>query len=252
MSKPLIGLIADRKLIDDYYWHQAEEHYLLAVVETMDALPVILPSLAGRLDGEAMLTRLDGLLVTGGISNIEPHFYGRESEQPRSARDPERDVTSLKLIPQAVERGLPLLAICRGLQEMNVAYGGTLHQRVHRVDGMLDHRAERGAPLERQYGPAHTVQVQPDGVLTAMGLSGELTVNSVHGQGIDDLAPSLRVEAVAPDGLIEAVSVPGANSFACAVQWHPEWYAINAPHCRTLLQAFGDACRAYARGRGTS
>jgi putative glutamine amidotransferase len=213
--KPLIGLTADRQLHQDYFWHQAEEHYLLAVVEAMDALPVIIPALAERLDQTALLQRLDGLLVTGGASNIEPHFYGRESEQPRSARDPQRDATNLKLIPQAVALGVPVLGICRGLQEMNVAFGGTLHQRVHRVDN-------------------------------------ELTVNSVHGQGIDQLAPLLRVEAVAPDGLIEAISIPTAKNFACAVQWHPEWYDINAPHCRALLEAFAMSCRHYAASKASA
>ena len=250
--KPLIGLTADRQLHQDYFWHQAEEHYLLAVVEAMDALPVIIPALAERLDQTALLQRLDGLLVTGGASNIEPHFYGRESEQPRSARDPQRDATNLKLIPQAVALGVPVLGICRGLQEMNVAFGGTLHQRVHRVEGKLDHREDRNAPLEGQYGPAHTVTLQPDGVLAALGFDNELTVNSVHGQGIDQLAPLLRVEAVAPDGLIEAISVPAAKNFACAVQWHPEWYDINAPHCRALLEAFATSCRHYAASKASA
>ena len=243
--KPLIGLTADRQLHTDYYWHQAEEHYLLAVIEAMDALPVIIPALADRLDQQALLGRLDGLLVTGGASNIEPHFYGRESEQPRSARDPQRDETNLKLIPLAVEMGVPVFGICRGLQEMNVAFGGTLHQRVHRVEGKLDHREDRNAPLEGQYGPAHTVRLQPGGVLEALGFERELKVNSVHGQGIDDLGSALRAEALAPDGLIEAISVGGAKNFACAVQWHPEWYDINAPHCRALLEAFGASCRHY-------
>lgn len=247
--KPLIGLTADRQLHGDYYWHQAEEHYLLAVIEAMDALPVIIPALAASLDRSALLGRLDGLLVTGGASNIEPHFYGRESEQPRSARDPQRDLTNLQLIPDAVAMGVPVLGICRGLQEMNVAFGGTLHQRVHRVEGKFDHREDRNAPLETQYGPAHNVTLQPDGFLAELGFDAELTVNSVHGQGIDDLAPALRAEAFAPDGLIEAISVPNAKRFACAVQWHPEWYSINAAHCRTLLEAFARSCRDYAASK---
>lgn len=250
--KPLIGLTADRQLHGEYYWHQAEEHYLLAVIEAMDALPVIIPALADGFDQTAMLQRLDGVLVTGGASNIEPHFYGRESEQPRSARDPQRDATNLKLIPRAVEMGVPVLGICRGLQEMNVAFGGTLHQRVHRVEGKLDHREDRNASLEGQYGPAHTVAVQPGGVLDALGFGRELNVNSVHGQGIDNLAPALCIEAFAPDGLIEAISVNGAKNFACAVQWHPEWYQINAPHCRALLEAFAASCRAYATNKSSA
>lgn len=247
--KPLIGLTADRKFADDYYWHMAEEHYLIAVIEAVGGVPVIIPALPNLLDIPALLQHLDGLLLTGGASNIEPHFYGRTSEQPHSARDPERDVTNLALIPAAIEMGLPLFGICRGLQEMNVALGGTLHQRVHKVPGKSDHREDASAPLEQQYGPAHGVTIQPGGMLAALDGEGTVMVNSVHGQGIDQLAPGLRIEALAPDGLIEAVSLPSARAFACAVQWHPEWYQHNTPFCRDLLAAFGANCRQYAAAK---
>lgn len=244
--KPLIGLTADRKLADDYYWHMAEEHYLAAVIEAAGGVPVIIPALPTLLDIPALLQHLDGVVLTGGASNIEPHFYGRVSEQPRSARDAERDATNLALVRAALEHGIPLFGICRGLQEMNVALGGTLHQRVHKVPGKNDHREDAAAPVEQQYGPAHAVTIQPGGLLAALHGAGEVIVNSVHGQGIDQLAPGLRVEALAPDGLIEAVSVPAAKAFACAVQWHPEWYRQNTLFCRELFAAFGADCRRYA------
>lgn len=244
--KPLIGVTSERVQSDSYYWHRVEEHYPLAVIEASGGIPVLIPSLAARLDHRALLQRLDGLLLTGGASNIEPEFYGRESEQPHSPRDRLRDETTLALIREAIATGVPVFGICRGLQEMNVALGGTLHQRVHRVAGKFDHREDENAPVEQQYGLAHRVSLQPDGLLAALAKTSEVEVNSVHGQGIDQLAPGLRIEALAPDGLIEAVSLPSAAAFTCAVQWHPEWFAQTTPFCRELLAEFGAACRQYA------
>lgn len=248
--RPLIGLTAERVSAEGYYWHRVEEHYPLAIIEAAGGVPVLIPSLAQQLDKRALLQRLDGLLLTGGASNIEPGFYGRQSEQPRSPRDRLRDETVLALIPEAIALGVPVLGICRGLQEMNVALGGTLHQRVHRVEGKADHREDARAPVEQQYSVAHRVILQSGGLLAALTPQREVEVNSVHGQGIDQLAPGLRIEALAPDGLIEAISLPNAAAFTCAVQWHPEWFAQTTPFCRALLGAFGRACRERMLGRG--
>lgn len=245
--KPLVGTTCERVEADGYHWHRVEEHYPLAIIEASGGIPVMIPSLAQRLDCRALLQRLDGLLLTGGASNIEPEFYGRESEQPNSPRDRLRDETALTLIREAIAMGIPVLGICRGLQEMNVALGGTLHQRVHRVAGKFDHREDRNAPVEQQYALAHRVSLQTEGMLAALAETNEVEVNSVHGQGIDQLAPGLRIEALAADGLIEAVSLPSAKSFTCAVQWHPEWFAQTTPFCRALLANFGEACRQYAQ-----
>lgn len=250
-APPLIGVTSERVTTDGYGWYRVEEHYPNAVIETVGGIPVVIPSLGSRLDHRALLQRLDGLLLTGGASNIEPEFYGRASEQPNSARDRLRDETTLALIPAAIELGVPVLGICRGLQEMNVALGGTLHQRVHRVPGKFDHREDETAPLETQYGRAHRISLQPGGLLASLSDTSEVEVNSVHGQGIDQLAPNLRIEALAPDGLIEAVSLPNASSFTCAVQWHPEWFAQTTPFCRALLVAFGSACRDYSQRRSS-
>lgn len=244
--KPLIGVTCERVEADGYYWHRVEEHYPLAIIEASGGIPVVIPSLGQRLDHRALLQRIDGLLLTGGASNIEPEFYGSESEQPHSPRDRLRDETTLALIRDAIAMGIPVFGICRGLQEMNVALGGTLHQRVYRVAGKFDHREDKYAPIEQQYALAHRVRLQPEGLLTALAEANEVEVNSVHGQGIDRLAPDLRIEALAPDGLIEAVSLPNAKVFTCAVQWHPEWFAQTTPFCRALLASFGEACRQYA------
>ena len=244
--KPLIGTTCERIHADGYYWHRVEEHYPLAIIEASGGIPVLIPSLANRLDHRALLQRIDGLLLTGGASNIEPEFYGRESEQPHSPRDRLRDETTLALIRDAIAMGIPVFGICRGLQEMNVALGGTLHQRVHRVAGKFDHREDSAAPIEQQYSLAHLVSLQAGGMLATLSETSDVEVNSVHGQGIDQLAPGLRIEALAPDGLIEAVSLPSAAVFTCAVQWHPEWFAQTTPFCRALLASFGEACRQYA------
>ncbi|HET8710458.1 MAG TPA: gamma-glutamyl-gamma-aminobutyrate hydrolase family protein [Spongiibacteraceae bacterium] len=243
--KPLIGVTSERVSAEGYYWHRVEEHYPMAIIEAAGGIPVMIPSLAKQLDLRGLLQRLDGLLLTGGASNIEPEFYGHASEQPNSPRDRLRDETVLALIPEAIALGVPVLGICRGLQEMNVALGGTLHQRVHRVEGKQDHREDRDAPVADQYKLVHRVHLQPNGLLAALSNDSEIEVNSVHGQGIDVLAPGLRVEALAPDGLIEAVSLPSAKVFTCAVQWHPEWFVQTTPFCRALLAKFGEECRTY-------
>ncbi|MCF8826197.1 gamma-glutamyl-gamma-aminobutyrate hydrolase family protein [Xanthomonas campestris] len=246
---PLVGLPTDRSLHGPHPFLAAGEKYVRAVVEAAGAQPVLLPSLQPPLDAGAWLQRLDGLLLTGAVSNVEPHHYSDEPSWEGNPHDPARDATSLALIPQALARGLPVLAICRGLQEVNVALGGRLHQRVHEVPGLADHREDRSAPLDTQYGPAHPVQLQPGGWLAGMSDTAQVQVNSLHGQGIATLAAGLVVEAAAPDGLIEAFRGPGPG-FLLAVQWHPEWRVTQHPFYRAIFQAFGEACRQYAAQRG--
>ncbi len=202
--------------------------------------------------GEAQLSlldRLDGLLIPGSPSNVHPSRYdGGDSATPDS-HDHERDNTTLPLVRAAIARGMPVLAICRGIQELNVALGGTLHQKVHDLPGRRDHRGGPGTPEER-YGPRHPVALSGRlaGMLGAPLGAGEILVNSLHGQAIDRLAPGLAVEAVAPDGTIEAVRVEYAAGFAFGVQWHPEWRYADDPASVALFAAFGNACRDYAAG----
>jgi putative glutamine amidotransferase len=244
----LIGLPADRRLFEPHHLHTVGEKYLIAVTDVIGGLPVILPALPGRSDPRQLLDHLDGLLLTGGYSNILPHLYGQESqEEPSCLRDPERDAANLELIPLAIGIGMPIFGICRGLQELNVALGGTLLQKVHEAPGKMDHREDKEASLDEQYGPAHPIEIVPGGLLARISGVTEAVVNSVHGQGIDRLAPGLRIEATAPDGLIEAVSLPDAQSFVMAVQFHPEWKPAQNPFALSILRAFGDACRQYAQ-----
>ena len=182
--------------------------------------------------------------MTGGYSNIEPHHYGQQSVPGDEARDAERDRFNLTLIPQIIAAGIPVLGICRGFQELNVAMGGSLHQHVHKVDGMFDHREDKTTPTSVQYGLAHEITVQSGGILTAIHSDQKPMINSVHGQGIDRLGEGLTVEAVANDGLIEAISVTDASDFALAVQWHPEWQFESNKVSKAIFYEFGQQVRA--------
>ena len=201
----------------------------------------------GRVEGRRLRgahSRLDGLLLTGSPSNVHPSHYGAEPSDPEILYDPERDATTLPLIREAIRRDLPILAICRGIQELNVALGGTLHQRVHEVPGRHNHRSRRDSS-DGPYGPAHRVTLTAGGLLASLAGAPEVKVNSLHSQGIDRPAVSLRIEAVAPDGQIEAVSLPEAR-FVVGVQWHPEYKAVDDPFSSALFSAFAVACGAAA------
>ena len=220
--------------------------YVDAVLHGAACLPLILPALGERIDWDALLSAVDGVMLTGSPSNVHPSNFGQTVHNPALPLDPARDATNLPLIREALKRGLPLFAICRGMQETNVALGGTLHQAVQEKDGFNDHRENRNLSPEDQYGPAHSVTVMPGGLMAQIldGAS-RITVNSLHGQGMDRLAPGLRIEAIAEDGLVEAYSVENTPGFALAVQWHPEWRLTENPVSMKLYAAFGAACRQY-------
>jgi putative glutamine amidotransferase len=236
-------------MVGPHPFHMVGEKYARAVLEAADALPLVIPSLAEELRLDDLLGRLDGILFTGSLSNVEPRHYDGTPSEPGTLHDPARDATTLPLIRKAVEAGIPVLGLCRGFQEMNVAFGGTLHQKVHEVEGYSDHREDYSQPLEVQYGPAHEVVLEKGGLLRAMANSDRVRVNSLHSQGIARLGPNLAVEARAPDGLIEAFRVPDAARFAVAVQWHPEWQVMSNPFSRALFAAFGSASRERARSK---
>jgi putative glutamine amidotransferase len=242
-SRPTVGVVADVRAVDGQNFHMAQGKYLRAVWDAAGAFPVVLPAFGDALDLAEIVAGLDGLLLTGCVSNIEPWRYGGPAEPPCQPYDPARDATVLPLIPVALAAALPILAVCRGFQELNVALGGTLDPWLHERQGRLDHRAPHDEPLSVQYGPAHTVRLTPGGALSALTGDGEIAVNSLHWQGIDRLADGLAVEATAPDGTIEAISVTGAPGFALGVQWHPEWEVMKSPFSRALFQSFGDAAR---------
>jgi putative glutamine amidotransferase len=230
-------------------FHCVGEKYIEAVARAADAIPVLIPALDALIPVEELLDRVDGLLLTGSASNVEPHRYAGPASDPDTLHDPHRDALTLPLVPLAVTSGVPVLGVCRGFQEMNVAFGGTLWQKVHEVPGLADHREDKAEPLEVQYGPAHEVELARDGVLHRLAGRDRVMVNSVHGQGVRELGAGLAVEARAPDGLVEAFHVRDARAFALAVQWHPEWQVMGNPFSQALFAAFGAAARARAQGR---
>ncbi len=230
-----------------HYFHCVGEKYIAAVAEGAQAVPVLIPSLGDGLEARELLADFDGILLTGSPSNVAPHYYGGAASEPGTLHDAHRDATTLPMIPRVIEAGLPLLAICRGFQEMNVAFGGTLWQKLHEVQGYRNHREDIEAPLDEQYGPAHEVELTPGGWLERLAGERHLKVNSLHSQGVQTLGRGLVVEARAPDGVIEAFRVADAPSLALGVQWHPEWKFQDNPFSRALFAAFGEAARERAR-----
>ena len=247
--KPIIGVPADRRVYEPHPWHMVGEKYLKAVIEAADAVPLIIPVLADDLAIDELVDQVDGVMLTGSYSDLEPHHYGHESEDPDALRDPHRDALTLPIARHALETGVPLFAICRGFQELNVVLGGTLHQKLRDVPGYHDHKENPEDPLDVQYGPSHPVNLVEGGLLARLAGADTVMVNSLHGQGVARLADGVTVEAVADDGLIEAFTVDGAAAFALAVQWHPEWKASGNQFSSAMFEAFGDACRERAGKR---
>jgi putative glutamine amidotransferase len=246
MSKPVVLVPSCNRMLGQHPFHVAGRKYVEAV-RLAGGLPLIVP-VAHADEIDELLDLAHGVLLTGSPSNVHPRHFGEDVHDTTLPLDPERDDWTLPMIRRIVERGIPLFAICRGFQETNVALGGSLHQAVHEVQGQHDHRGAGGradASAEEMYDFAHAVEVQPGGVLERILPERRIQVNSVHGQGVNRLADGLRIEARAPDGLVEAFSVERAAGFNLCVQWHPEWKAASNPVSVRLLRAFGDACRAY-------
>jgi len=243
---PLVLVSSCNRLVGEHPFHIAGRKYVDAV-RLAGALPLIAPPFAeDELDG--LLDAVDGVFLTGSPSNVHPVHFGEAVHNPELPLDTERDAWTLPLVRRALARGVPLLAICRGTQETNVALGGSLHQAVQEVPGLADHRGARGdksASAADQYAPAHPVDVVPGGLLARITGLASFEVNSVHGQGVKRLADGLRVEAVAPDGVIEAFSQASAPGFNLCLQWHPEWRAADNPVSLQILRAFGEAVRVY-------
>ena len=246
MGSPVVGITACRSDLEGRVHHIVQETYATAVSTAAGALPLLIPALGRAIANDDLLDSIDGLLLTGSPSNVLPRHYGQPASRPGTLHDPHRDETTLPLVRRCIERAMPLLAMCRGFQEVNVAFGGTLHQHVHELPETLDHRKHSVPDIDGQYAPSHAVALTQGGFLHRLVGRESIEVNSLHSQGIDRLGARLTVEAQAPDGLIEAVSVEACASFALAIQWHPEWNALKDPASRAIFAAFGAACREYA------
>jgi len=246
-ARPVVLVPACNRMLAHHCFHMAGKQYVDAVW-LAGARPYVVPY-ADPEDIDEVLAIAHGVLLTGSPSNVHPSYFNENVLDESLPLDPIRDAWTLPVVRRAVQMGLPLFAICRGFQEANVALGGTLHQAVHAVEGYADHRDRDDDAVETQYGIAHEVEIAPGGLLEELLGERRIGVNSLHGQGVNRLAPGLRVEARAPDGLVEAFSFPGSPGFVLGVQWHPEWKAQHNPVSRRLLDAFGAAARAYRDAR---
>lgn len=249
MSQPLVAVSTDIRQFENYTWHAAPQQYLEAALSAAGVLPVLVPSFGERLDLDALLSAVDGVMLTGSKTNVHPSLYGGDASEENGPYDEARDATTLPLIRRAIERGVPLLAICRGIQEMNVALGGTLASEIQDKEGVWDHRAPVSDSQDERFAIRQEVSIKPGTCLAGVFGAGEIMVNSVHRQAVDRLGDRLQVEAVAPDGTVEAVSVRNSPAFAVGVQWHPEYWAETDETSARIFRAFGDAVRNHAELR---
>ncbi len=252
--KALVGISCCTKFFGTFGMpnHAASDTYVRATDQVVGAVPVLLPASGDACDIATLLSRLDGIILTGSRSNVQPRLYGGPPHAEGTPEDPARDSVTLPLIRAALRAGLPLLAICRGMQEMNVALGGSLHQRLQDLPGRMDHSTPMQANGRVRVGKAHSVSVTAGGWLHRVAGCTTIAINSLHNQGVHRLAAGLAVEGVAPDGTIEAVRVTAAPGFAVGVQWHPEYDWATDDVSRGILASFGDAVRMRTRALGAA
>ncbi len=243
--KPLVGISCCTKLFGTYGTpnHAASDTYVRAVDQVVQAVSVLVPANGDDADVETLIARLDGVILTGSRSNVQPRLYQGPPHAEGTPEDAKRDAMTMRLIRAAVANGIPVLAICRGLQELNVALGGSLHQRLQDLDGRMDHSTPLHANARIRTGKAHAVRVVPGSWLHRVAGCGTIAVNSLHNQGINRLAPGLVVEATAADGTIEAVRLADAAALTVGVQWHPEYDFGADAISRGIFAAFGQAVR---------
>lgn len=260
-KRPVVGVPCDVKMLGPHPFHAVGEKYIAAVEGGAGAMPILLPvprfsPEAGPFDAQAKIDEIldlcDGIFLPGSHSNVHPKHYGGPTPREGVLLDEQRDALTLDLIRTCVERAVPLFCVCRGFQELNVAFGGSLHQHIHEMPGepgfepRFDHREDKDAPLETQYAAAHDVMLTPGGYFEKLVGAPAIRVNSLHGQGIARPAERFIIEGRARDGTVEAASIKDAQGFAFGVQWHPEWKYWENPVSQKLYRAFGDAVRKAA------
>ena len=245
--RPTVGIIANSHQMNDRYPVHASGHInSTAVAEVAGCVPIILPSDPRLVRVEELLELCDGFLLTGGRPNVHPSEYGEAETPAHGEFDRSRDAITLPLIRACVERGQPFFGICRGLQELNVAMGGSVHPEIRDLPGRMNHRMPPEGTLEEAFALRHAVRFVPAGVFARLMGADEVMTNTLHGQGIARPGARIVIDGHAPDGTPEAIYVADAPGFTLAVQWHPEWNAANDPVSRPLFTAFGEAVRAWA------
>ena len=248
-NTPLVAVSACLKEVNTFKMHTASHRHVEGLLEVSGVLPIVMPAVGRKADPTPLLDHISGLLLTGSPSNVHPDFYGDIVASPETVIDLDRDNTTLPMIRGAIERGIPVFAVCRGIQELNVAMGGTLHQYVHLLPGKRDHRSNKALPPGQRAGLAHSVTLTEGGKLRAILEAEEVIVNSLHAQAVNEPAPGMIVEAMSEDGVIEGISMPQAPGWVLGVQWHPEATFREDLPSRKLFEAFGAAVKNYAAGK---
>lgn len=243
LRKPVVLMSMGNQERKGHDYQVMTHKYIVPLVELAGCVPVLVPTCCGTEDLEQYLDMADGVYLTGAGSNIDPALYGQDNQTPGKAQDKDRDLFDQPLIHAAIARGLPIFGICRGMQEINVALGGDMYQKLYAEPGFNDHRENPDDPVDVQYEAVHAVRLTPNSWLRKLIQADEIRVNSLHGQGLKTLGKGIEAIAQAEDGLVEAIHAPSLSPFLFAVQWHPEWQAAKNPDSVKIFQAFGDACR---------
>lgn len=254
-TRPLIGVSANAMQAAErrHLVHATGERNIHSLLRMVDCIPVLLPPVGSAMDVADLVARMDGFVLTGGRANVEPHHYDGDPFPDDEIIDPGRDNLVLPLVRACIAAHVPVFGICRGIQEINVALGGSLHYRIHQLEGKNDHRRPRreDVTLEEVFRPNHMVKFTPGGLFQKLTGHDEMMVNSLHGQGVDRLGDGLMVEAMSPDGVVEGVRYADERQFVVGVQWHAEWQPETHALSSALYTTFGDAARARAARRHT-
>lgn len=253
MRRPVVGIIGNHYLIDGHYpVHATGTMNSAAIADVSGALPIMIPSDPNMVSISDLMQACDGFLFTGGRPNVHPEEYGEAVTEAHGFFDRNRDRTSLPLIRACVEEGQPILGVCRGFQEFNVAFGGTLHPEIRELPGRMNHRMPPDGTLDEKFALRHTIEFTPHSIFVDIFGGREVLVNSLHGQGIMEEGERVRIEGRAPDGTPEAIRIDGAKGFALAVQWHPEYNAAQDPVSRALFKSFGNALTGWVGNKLSS
>lgn len=246
MSRPVIGIIGNQNLFDDYAVHASGTMNSVAIACVAECMPLLIPADPDYVSVEELMDTCDGFLLTGGRPNVHPEEYGEPETEAHGAFDRCRDAVTLPLVRACVEKGQPFFGVCRGFQEVNVAMGGTLDPEIRDLPGRMNHRMPPDGTQEEKFALRHPVHFERDSVFSRIFGAQQVMTNTLHGQGIKEPGERIVIDGRAEDGTPEAIFIQDAPGFTLSVQWHPEWNAQYDPVSRALFSAFGDAARNWA------